>query len=249
MKKLAYSILPSLMFFTASAYADKVQLQNDEQKSSYALGVNYMQGLYDDHMELDNQAFLQGIMDIQTGQGSRLNEVESKKALDYFIFKRISHRQEIDENRRLAGENFMLENRLRPGVIELPSGLQYKVLQTGTQDIHPTAKASVNIHLRMTDLDGKDILASPADGSPQKIQLSGLLPGWREAMQLMQAGDKWQIVMPPKLAYGQNGSPDGKVKPNQILLYELELVSIEPAESARVDSDRLENTENTGSSE
>lgn len=219
------------------AHAERNRLKSDEQKSSYALGVDYMKGLSQDDLNLDSRAFVQGLLDVQSGRGSRLSPAESRKALDLFIVKRIKQRKEKAEQDQVAGRSFLLDNLFREGVKELPSGLQYKVLQQGGGR-SPVAGDGISVRYRLSDTQGKEILSSATDGTPRKIMLEGLIPGWNEALPLMKEGDKWQLFMPPSLGYGASGSPDGRIKPNQTLVYELELVAIVPAEEARAEMDK-----------
>ncbi|WP_347986939.1 FKBP-type peptidyl-prolyl cis-trans isomerase [Methylomonas sp. AM2-LC] len=223
--------------FTA-AHADKQALQTESQKISYALGVDYIKGLLEDELELDNRAFLQGIQDMQAGKTSRLTAAETKTALDMFVVQRIRIRQNKTLETLAAGQRFLDENQNREGVHVLPRGLQYKVLTQGSGTTSPTMDDGVSVRYRLSDLDGNELLKSPADGKPKKLVIKHLISGWQQALQQMKPGDKWQLFTPPNLAYGENGSPDGRIKPNQTLVYELELVDIVSADEAQQEMDK-----------
>ena len=171
-------------FFTFSVVAEP--LITDQQKSSYALGVDYMSGLQRDAMLLDNQAFLQGIKDIQSGKGSKLNAQQTQRALDFFIVERLQHRREQMIDTRLQGENFLQQNRYQNNVKALSSGLQYIVLQSGNSQTHPSDDAGVAVRYRLFDLDGNELLSSFTHGNaPKRLAVNQLISGWRQVLPLM----------------------------------------------------------------
>ena len=224
----------------AQAGVPKNPLQTQDQQASYALAVDYMKSLQQDELSLDNQAFLQGLRDIQTGRGSRLSPETSRQAMDYLIVKRLKHHQEQAAANLEAGRTFLLANLFRDGVKELPSGLQYKILQPGNTNRHPKAGDGVSVRYRMTDIAGQEILNSSKDGTPRKMVLGNMIPGWNQALPLMQEGAKWQLFIPPDLAFGEPGSQDRRIKTNQTLVYEVELLGIIPAEEAHAEMDKPE---------
>ncbi len=233
MRKSSYFLILLSLCPLAKAQADKFMLDNDERRASYALGVDYMNGLQQDDLTLDNDAFLQGIRDMQAGHANRLGIEGQRKALDYFIVKRLKQRQVLNEQALIESKAFLSDNKARFGISQLPSGLQYKILKMAVAGRKPTIKDGVAIRYRLTDIKGKQLMASPNDGSTQKLLLNAVFAGLQEALLLMKEGDKWQVFIPPLLAFGANGSPEGIIKPNQTLIYDLELVAIVPAEQAQ----------------
>jgi hypothetical protein len=127
------------------------------------------------------------------------------------------------ERNRRAGEAFLARNRAADGVVTLKSGLQYRVLKAG-DGRRPTLEDTVVVHYRGTLLDGTEFGNSYRDGRPGTFPLRASIAGWREALQLMPAGSKWQLFVPPHLAYGERGG--GAIGPNATLIFEAELVSV-----------------------
>jgi FKBP-type peptidyl-prolyl cis-trans isomerase len=112
--------------------------------------------------------------------------------------------------------------------------LQYKILTSGQGHNNPKPSDGVSIRYRITSLDGKPLLSSPLELAP-KYPLKALISGWREVLQLMKPGDKWQLFMPPALAFEKTGNRDGKILPYQTVISELELVAIVPIEEAQAE--------------
>ena len=123
------------------------------------------------------------------------------------------------------GEEFLAENETKEGVVALPSGLQYKVLQGGTGP-KPTATDSVVCNYRGTLLDDTEFDSSYKRGQPATFPVTGVIKGWTEALQLMPVGSKWQLFVPSELAYGERGA-GGQIGPNATLIFEVELLSIQ----------------------
>jgi FKBP-type peptidyl-prolyl cis-trans isomerase FklB len=129
------------------------------------------------------------------------------------------------EEKNLAeGKAFLLENGKKEGVKTLPSGLQYRVLSEGTGKM-PTKKDTVTVHYRGTFINGTEFDSSIARGQPATFKVDGVIPGWTEALQLMKEGAKWQLFIPPKLAYGERGMPP-RIPPQSTLIFEVELISV-----------------------
>ena len=126
-----------------------------------------------------------------------------------------------------AGSAFLAENAKRPGVTTTASGLQYKVLTPGTGK-KPTANDTVTVNYRGTLVDGTEFDSSYSRGQPATFPVEGVIAGWTEALQLMQEGSKWQIVIPPKLAYADQGPLAG-----QVLVFDVELLKVGPPEAGK----------------
>ena len=124
-----------------------------------------------------------------------------------------------------AGEIFLAENAKKEGVKTTASGLQYKVIKSGTGE-SPKPTDTVKVHYHGTLIDGTVFDSSVQRGEPISFPVGGVIPGWVEALQLMKVGDKWQLFIPSKLAYGEQ-SPSPKIAPNSTLLFEVELLGIE----------------------
>lgn len=125
------------------------------------------------------------------------------------------------------GNKFLAQNGKKSGVITLPSGLQYKIIKPG-KGTPPDQYNFVKVQYRGTLLNGKEFDNSEKQKSPVRFELDTLIPGWKEALQLMKPGAEWIIYVPPKLAYGKQGVK-GKIPPNATLIFNLKLISVEPA--------------------
>ena len=123
------------------------------------------------------------------------------------------------------GEEFLAANKTKDGVVTLPSGLQYKILTAGA-GAKPTASDTVVCNYRGTFINGTEFDSSYKRGQPASFPVGGVIKGWTEALQLMPVGSKWQLFIPADLAYGERGR--GPIEPNAVLVFELELLSIQP---------------------
>jgi FKBP-type peptidyl-prolyl cis-trans isomerase len=127
-----------------------------------------------------------------------------------------------------AGDTFLTENKAKPGVVTLPSGLQYKILTPGNGP-KPTADDVVVCNYKGSLVDGTEFDSSYKRGKPATIPVGQVIKGWTEALQLMAVGSKWQLVIPPSLGYGDKGA--GPIGPDSTLLFDVELISIQPKEA------------------
>jgi FKBP-type peptidyl-prolyl cis-trans isomerase FklB len=134
----------------------------------------------------------------------------------------------LAEKNKKEGESFLAENKKKDGVITLASGLQYKIIKNGGGKM-PKATDSVTVNYRGTLIDGTEFDSSIKRGQPATFQVSGVIPGWTEALQLMREGSKWQLFIPSNLAYGERGA-GGSIGPNAVLIFEVELISINKPE-------------------
>jgi FKBP-type peptidyl-prolyl cis-trans isomerase len=148
--------------------------------------------------------------------------------------------KELAEKNKQAGEAFLAENKSKEGVVTLPSGLQYRIITAGTGS-KPALTDGVECHYRATHLDGTEF-ASTSKRPSSKFMVANAIPAWREALQLMPVGSKWQLFVPPELAYGAHGTrtrprknsvaPKQLIGPNATLIFEVELLSIDNRSSA-----------------
>ena len=125
-----------------------------------------------------------------------------------------------------AGSAYLAENALAAGVKTTASGLQYRVVKEGTGRA-PTATDTVTVHYRGTLVDGTEFDSSHKRGQPATFPVSGVIPGWTEALQMMKEGAQWQLAIPPNLAYGDRGPLAG-----QVLVFDVELISVAPGAPA-----------------
>jgi FKBP-type peptidyl-prolyl cis-trans isomerase FklB len=215
---------------TAAAKPAPLQLVTDKDKQSYAIGLNVGKSLRRDSVDVEPKILLQGIEDA-LGDGTLLLTDDQIKAVMTDLASQVRQRQEekrvaLAESNKKDGAAFLAANATKEGVVTLPSGLQYKVLVAGTGP-KPTATDSVVCNYRGTLLDNTEFDSSYKRGQPMTITVDRVIKGWTEALQLMPVGSKWQLFIPPDLAYGDRGQGPGG--PNATLIFEVELLSIKPA--------------------
>jgi FKBP-type peptidyl-prolyl cis-trans isomerase len=228
---------PLFSFDEKAAAKDESVLQNQKAKNSYAVGVQMGSKLKGPSTDLDAELVSRGVKDALTGAKTLLTEAEMKAALealqtDYRTKQQEAVKQLAEKNKK-DGEDFLAGNKTKKGVVTLESGLQYKVLKAGDGK-KPTAADTVVCHYRGILIDGAEFDSSLARNRPGTFALKHVIKGWSEALELMSVGSKWQLFIPPSLAYGESG-PRGagrsKIGPNATLIYEVELLSIQDAVS------------------
>jgi FKBP-type peptidyl-prolyl cis-trans isomerase FklB len=158
-----------------------------------------------------------------------LTEQEVQETVATFQKEMMAKQEELakklGEKNKEEGEAFLAENKKKEGVKVLPSGLQYKVVKAGTGG-KPKLTDTVTTHYRGTLIDGTEFDSSYRRGQPVSFPVAGVIPGWTEALQLMEEGSKWQLFIPPNLAYGERGA-GRDIGPNATLIFEIELISIQ----------------------
>ena len=215
--------------FTIPAFAqDKPDLKDPKQRASYSIGANLGANFKRQDVDIDTKALAAGIADAIAGK-TQLTDAEMRETLNAFqkqAMSKMEAKQKVDGEKNVKeGEVFLAANGKKDGVKALPSGLQYKVIKTGAGK-SPKATDTVKVHYHGTLTDGTVFDSSVERGEPATFPVNGVIPGWIEALQLMKEGDKWQLVIPPKLAYGERGA-GGKIGPNSVLVFDVELLSIE----------------------
>jgi FKBP-type peptidyl-prolyl cis-trans isomerase len=197
------------------------------EKASYGIGVEVARDLKRQGIEVDPDLMAKGLRDALSGQKLLLSEDDLRAIMKGFQEEMRQKQAEAAriaaENNKKAGEAFLAENQKKEGVVTLPSGLQYKILKAGDGK-KPTDDDTIQCEFRATLLDGTEFDSSQRAGKPVSFVLKGAIPGWREALKLMPVGSKWQIFVPPQLAYGERGF--GAIGPNSTLVFEVELLSI-----------------------
>jgi FKBP-type peptidyl-prolyl cis-trans isomerase FklB len=196
------------------------ELPTEKDRFSYALGMNiaeYLHRIFVGADQVDPALITRGIKDSLTGK-TLFTEQDARATLTEAS---VNFRKQYEE----ANKAFLESNKTKEGVVALPSGLQYKVLQASSGP-KPTASDTVECLYRGTFIDGTEFDSSARHGgTPATFPVTGVIKGWTEALQLMPAGSKWQIFVPSELAYGPAGKPPA-IAPNSTLIFEVELVSI-----------------------
>jgi FKBP-type peptidyl-prolyl cis-trans isomerase len=224
-----FIIVLVLALMAASADAADPSLKTQKDKLSYSIGLDMGRTLKGQSMEVDPNLVARGLQDAISNKKPLMTEEEiqavmmeaqkEKRALT------ATESRALGEKNLKEGAAFLAENKKKEGVVTLPSGLQYKVITEG-KGKKPKATDTVTTHYRGTLIDGTEFDSSIKRGQPASFPLKGVIPGWTEALQLMPVGSKWQLFVPPDLAYGPRGT--GKqIGPNATLIFEVELLSIQ----------------------
>ncbi|MDA7682193.1 FKBP-type peptidyl-prolyl cis-trans isomerase [Verrucomicrobia bacterium] len=233
-------IMTGLATMIANA-ASKDDLKDQKKRFGYGLGANYARNLKQNNLDVDLDMFLQGMKDFLSGESLMSDqEIQSttKEVGDVVRAQRNAEQEKVAKENAAEGESFLEANKTKEGVKTLGSGMQYKVVQTGEGPI-PTASDKVRVHYKGTFIDGKEFDSSYKRNQPATFNVTGVIKGWTEALQLMKVGSKWQLFIPSDLAYGKGGNRS--IPPNSTLLFEVELLGIEetpkPKKAAPITSD------------
>jgi FKBP-type peptidyl-prolyl cis-trans isomerase FklB len=207
---------------------EKIELKDAKQKSSYAIGMDIGANFKRQQIDIDAKAMAAGIADALAGK-TQLTDAEQKQVLNelrtQLMGKAESKQKETGDKNQKEGEKFLAENKKKEGVKTTASGLQYKVLKSGTGKT-PKATDTVKVHYHGTLIDGTVFDSSVERGEPTTFPVNQVIPGWTEVLQLMKEGDKWQVYIPSQLAYGAQ-SPSPKIGPNSTLIFDVELLAVE----------------------
>jgi FKBP-type peptidyl-prolyl cis-trans isomerase FklB len=212
-------------------------LKTQKDKASYAIGLNIGKSMHKDSVDIDPSILLRGLKDGFAGSKPLLTDEEARAAmvtLQSEMRKKQEEKMLVQgEANKKEGEAFLTENKTKDGVVTLPSGLQYKILKEGT-GAKPAATDTVVCNYKGTLLDNTEFDSSYKRGQPATFRVSGVIKGWTEALQLMPVGSKWQLFIPSELAYGARGGPGGGIGPNATLIFEVELMSVQPKAEVQV---------------
>ncbi len=209
--------------------ADAPELKTDREKISYSIGMDIGTNLKRGSVEVDPDLLAKGLKDSYGGGKTILTEDQARQAIADFqkalMAKQAETMKILSEKNKADGERFLAENAKKEGVKVLPSGLQYKEIAPGTGK-SPKASDTVTTHYRGTLIDGTEFDSSYQRGQPATFPVSGVISGWTEALQMMKEGAKWQLFVPPGLAYGEGGAGQ-VIGPNATLVFEVELLSVQ----------------------
>ena len=202
---------------TGAPESTGVEINTDEEKVNYSLGFELGNDLKRQELELVPEALLKGAEDAVSGGKPLVKPTQRAAAL-----------KEIKEKRAQANleqaQAFLARIAEKEGVVTLPSGLLYREVQAG-EGTSPGLDNSVVVNYRGNLIDGTEFDSSYERGKPAAFQVKKVIKGWREALQLMKEGAKWELFIPPELAYGKRGRPN-TIAPNSALIYEVELIAV-----------------------
>jgi FKBP-type peptidyl-prolyl cis-trans isomerase FklB len=207
------------------------KIQTKEDSLSYAFGIVNYNALKTDSLILDPILVAKAMIDgkeekaVMSDEIARsfimvfINEREAVKKQKQAELNKVTFKDYIDQN-----VAYLAKNKEKSGVTVTPSGLQYEVIKMGTGP-KPTAQSTVKVHYIGTLIDGTEFDSSVKRNEPATFPVSGVIPGWTEALQLMPVGSKWKICLPESIAYGPTGAGEA-IKPYSTLIFEVELLEI-----------------------
>lgn len=240
---LFVSMLPAVI----SVYAeDKVVLTDDADRASYSIGQQIGADLKKQNIPMNETILRRGIVDglndttpLVPAREMNSRLIKLKKSITSKLNEeaaiKVKNRRELEQNIRHDGNAFMVKNGTRENVVTTASGLQYRIITAGTGP-KPSAKDYVTVRYRARTVDGREFDSSDKlekRGKSPVFRADSVLPGFSEAIQLMQSGSKWEVVMPPELAYGRKG-----LLAHQTVILELELLSFQGKDPKAATSDK-----------
>lgn len=221
---VATAILPSVRA------EDKPAFKDEKEKASYAVGMFVGNQIKRSNMDLDLSTVIQAVNDVLAAKDLRLTDAQASETVRAY---QMESRKKLAEKNKAEGETFLADNKTKPGVktlnVQLPDGkgaeLQYKVLTEGTGET-PKSNDTVSVNYKGTLINGKEFDSSYKRGQPAKFMVNRVIKGWTAALEAMKVGSKWELYIPSTLAYGDMGNPS--IEPGSTLLFEVELLGIEP---------------------
>lgn len=209
----------------SSAAAKPSKYKTLLDRASYAIGLSLGERLSQQLIRPNLAAVSEGLQDGLSGK-RQLNDEQLRATMEAFD-KEVGAR--LKERNTQEGEEFLAANKKKAGVKTTKTGLQYKLLKEGKGGKRPAATDTITAHYRGTTVTGEEFDSSYRRGRPLVISVDSVIPGWTEALQMMTVGTKLQLVIPPELAYGEEGMPPA-IGPNSTLVFEMELLGIQTPE-------------------
>jgi len=228
--KLVLPTLALTLVCTApfAATTTKLTLDTESAKVSYAMGFKTGQAMKARDVTINTADFSQGLEDGYNIKTPAMTEQEMQTVLTAMQKKMVKKMQqkytEVAENNLKDGEAFLAKNAKEPGVVTLPSGLQYKIITPGKGSM-PTAAETVTVNYEGKLINGKIFDSSYQRHQPATFRVGQVIQGWQQALQLMQPGATWMLYIPSNLAYGKQGSM-GAIGPNETLIFKVDLISV-----------------------
>ncbi len=231
MKSRLLVLLGVLLMALPVNAAEKSELKTPKEKLDYAIGIDIARNMKRLGVQVNLDTMAKGLKDGLSERKALISDEEIRQLLaDYQTEMKVKWAEKTQlaaQGNKKQGDAFQAENKKKEGVVTLPSGVQYKVVKAGG-GAKPTEADTVACNYTGTFVDGTEFDSSYKRGEPTKFKMDGgIIRGLKEALLLMPVGSKWQVVVPPELAYGERGGPAGKVGPNATLVFELELVSVQ----------------------
>jgi FKBP-type peptidyl-prolyl cis-trans isomerase FklB len=228
MKYVFVSVIIVALLRGVSFAGEKIEIKDENDRVNYSYGYRIGENLKRQAVKINPEVLMTGIQDALSGVEPRVTQEDMQQTLKEFSKQNVAARKaqerKMAEQYRKEGKEFLAANAKEPGVVTLPNGLQYKVIREGTGKI-PGPHDTVTVNYRGTLIDGTEFDNSYRRGEPATFKVNGLIRGWTEALQLMKEGAKWQLFIPPDLAYAKR-SPLA----HRTLIFDVELISVESSE-------------------
>ncbi len=215
------------LFILASAPLLAQDLESRKGKLSYSVGWDIGADINRRSTEFDVESLITAIRDVVANNEPKVSPEEMKTLLTALQEKvraeQVEQFRVLSEENQVASELFLEQNKSKTGIVLLPSGVQYRIIEEGDGP-RPSMDSRVSVHYRGSKLDGREFDSSFARGTPEEFNVNSVLKGWQDVLPLMKQGSTWQIFVPPELAFGTRGNPP--VGPNEALMFDLKLVEI-----------------------
>lgn len=229
-----FSIFFSTLLLASAALAQGgAQLKDEKDKVSYSIGLDIGNTFKKQNMDINPEILMSGLKDALSGNKPLMTDEEVRQTMTAYsknmMEKQATASKEAAGKNSAIGEKFLAENKTKEGVKTTPSGLQYKVLKEGSGP-SPKETDTVVTHYRGTLINGTEFDSSYKRNEPATFPVNRVIKGWTEALQMMKPGSKYQLFIPANLAYGERGAGQD-IGPNETLIFEVELLSIQPNES------------------
>ncbi|MEM1082378.1 MAG: FKBP-type peptidyl-prolyl cis-trans isomerase [Pseudomonadota bacterium] len=229
MSKLYLKLIVLLALPMAAVAQD---LESEQGKLGYAVGYEF--GAETRGWDIDIESVIAAIRDANAERDPQVSVDEMRLVLTTFNEQlrqeRLEQFQQLAEENKAESDSFLAENSAKNGIVALPSGVQYRVIEDG-DGARPSLQDTVTVHYRGSKIDGREFDSSFARGVPTVFQIDSVLEGWQEVLPLMREGAMWQVFLPPELAFGVRGDPP-LIGPNEALQFDLRLVQIGAPEEA-----------------
>lgn len=236
-KLLSITLVGTVLFSCNKSGVTNKALNTQLDSVSYAIGMDVARNIKTNASEIDKDIFIQGLVNVLDSTSMLIEEEKAREVINvYFKSKQEEARakqqaealKKVEEqfnDNKVAGENFLEENKTKEGVQTTASGLQYIVLKEGTGE-KPEAASKVKVHYHGTNIDGEVFDSSVDRGTPSEFLVNQVIKGWTEGLQLMPVGSKYKFFIPQELSYGAFPRQGGKIKPFDALIFEVELLEI-----------------------
>ena len=223
--RFVFALIIMIALMTGPVMAQDVT--SDKGKLSYAIGWDIGEDIKRRGAEFDVETIIAAVRDSAAGKDPQV-PAEEMVAMLTELQKKVRKEQteafqKLSDENQIKSEEFLEGNTTKTGIVVLPSGIQYRIIEEG-EGARPNMSSSVKVHYRGSKINGHEFDSSFARGVPEEFTVNTVLKGWQEVLPLMKTGATWQIFVPPELAFGPRGNPP--VGPNEALIFDLKLVEI-----------------------